>query len=73
MNSCPYVTAVGATQLNGSVYNPEVAAVFPGKAAFNESFVNLTITIPGYPPPGSGGGFSNIYSTPVWQKEAVNQ
>lgn len=69
MSSCPYVTAVGGTQLNGSVYNPEVAVVFPGLAAFN----GTNFTYPGSPPTGSGGGFSNIYSTPVWQKEAVNQ
>src|SRR3569833_142248 len=47
-SNCPYITGVGATQLNGSVAGGEVAARF------------------------SGGGFSNIFPVPVWQKEAVS-
>src|SRR5438445_787640 len=50
--SCPYVTAVGATQVktNASVTQPEVAA---------ESIIY------------SGGGFSNVFDTPSYQKDAV--
>lgn len=49
--TCPYVTAVGATQVNtgSSVFDPESATDF------------------------SGGGFSNIFSTPDYQKAAVSQ
>jgi hypothetical protein len=47
--SCPYVTAVGATQVNpgASVHDPESATDF------------------------SGGGFSNRFSMPEYQKAAV--
>jgi len=48
--SCPYVTAVGGTE------------VFPGK----------TVNDPESAWPSSGGGFSNIFSSPSYQKAAVS-
>ena len=50
--TCPYVTAVGATQVkaNASVTQPEKAA---------ESYIY------------SGGGFSNLFSTPGYQASAL--
>ncbi|KAJ7595053.1 subtilisin-like protein [Mycena floridula] len=51
--TCPFVTAVGATQVNpgATVNDPEGAC---------EQVIF------------SGGGFSNIFTTPFYQKEAVN-
>ncbi|KUJ20186.1 subtilisin-like protein [Mollisia scopiformis] len=53
--SCPYVTSVGATQINpnSTVYEPESVADYPDW---------------GY---SSGGGFSNIYPVPSYQHSAV--
>ena len=55
--SCPYVTTVGATQVNpgNSVNQPESAAV----DGINEF--------------SSGGGFSNIFATPKYQSGAVSK
>lgn len=54
-SSCPYITNVGATQVNpgATVYEPE-------SAADQSDFVY-----------SSGGGFSNIFSTPSYQKSAL--
>jgi tripeptidyl-peptidase-1 len=54
-NNCPYVTSVGATQIDpgSTVYDPE-------SAAYDANY-NFT----------SGGGFSNIYTQPTYQQEAV--
>jgi tripeptidyl-peptidase I len=51
--TCPFVTAVGATQINpgSTVYEPESAC---------EQVIF------------SGGGFSNIFSMPHYQKQAVS-
>ncbi|KAF9222476.1 subtilisin-like protein [Gyrodon lividus] len=52
-STCPYVTAVGATQ------------VVPGKSVFDsESACEKVIY--------SGGGFSNYFAIPDYQKDAVN-
>ncbi|KAJ3820218.1 peptidase S8/S53 domain-containing protein [Lentinula raphanica] len=55
--SCPYVTSVGATQIaaGNSVNDPEVAAA------------RVTATGAFY----SGGGFSNVFKVPDYQKDAV--
>jgi tripeptidyl-peptidase-1 len=52
--TCPFVTAVGATQINpgSTVYEPESAC---------EQVIF------------SGGGFSNIFSMPSYQEQAVNK
>ena len=58
--TCPYLTAVGATQINpgSSVFAPESAANSePGSIEASYS---------------SGGGFSNIYPIPSWQQNALN-
>ncbi|KAI9688708.1 MAG: hypothetical protein M1822_001065 [Bathelium mastoideum] len=58
--TCPYVTAVGATQINSgaSVFDPESAAnAAPGN-------VNS--------PYSSAGGFSNVYPIPEWQQDAIS-
>lgn len=58
--TCPYITAVGATQLprGGDPFNPAEQAVFME-----------------YPPPSynltSGGGFSNIFKRPEYQASSV--
>ncbi|KAI9704027.1 MAG: hypothetical protein M1820_005648 [Bogoriella megaspora] len=55
-NTCPYLTNVGATK------------VYPGKTVFDpESAAND----PQYPY-SSGGGFSNLYAIPDYQKDALN-
>ncbi|KAH8798958.1 aorsin [Hyaloscypha sp. PMI_1271] len=61
-NTCPYVTNVGATKVfpNHSVRDPESAVV----------------DLPGHPwrvAYSSGGGFSNIYARPDYQKHAVSK
>ncbi|UQC90639.1 aorsin precursor [Colletotrichum lupini] len=56
--SCPYVTSVGGTQIraNGSVYDSEV--VFRHSSATHIS--------------SSGGGFSNLFDAPEYQKDAID-
>lgn len=56
-SSCPYVTAVGGTQL------PPHAITGTREVAF---FKNKTGVIS-----SSGGGFSNVFSAPAWQQAAV--
>jgi tripeptidyl-peptidase-1 len=57
---CPYITSVGATMIDpgNTVSDPESAAF----AFFHNNTVLLL----------SGGGFSNIYPVPSFQKRAVN-
>lgn len=55
LTNCPYVLAVGSTQLA------------PGDHDGSEGYEIALNTAP-Y---SSGGGFSNIYSAPVWQKSAI--
>ncbi|KAM0318569.1 hypothetical protein ACHAO8_001660 [Botrytis cinerea] len=58
--NCPYVTAVGATK------------VYPGHTVFEpESAANDLIGQPYARAYSSGGGFSNVYEIPSYQKEAV--
>lgn len=56
--TCPWLTSVGATQIpvNGTVYDPEVAA--------NAIFGNGA-------PFTSGGGFSNVFPAPFYQKPSL--
>ncbi|KAF2147631.1 aorsin [Myriangium duriaei CBS 260.36] len=60
-NSCPYLTNVGATK------------IYPGKTVFDpESAAN---DLPGQPHRSaysSGGGFSNLFPIPDYQKKAVS-
>jgi hypothetical protein len=61
-HSCPYVTAVGATK------------VYPGHSVFEsqpESAANDLAGAPYRSAYSSGGGFSNVYNTPDYQKNAV--
>jgi tripeptidyl-peptidase I len=55
--TCPFVTAVGATQINpnSTVYEPESACEQQAVQAY------------------SGGGFSNIFSAPHYQQAAVRR
>lgn len=57
-STCPYITSVGATQIpnDGNVYSQEVAV----NAIFGSGA-----------PFTSGGGFSNIFPIPEYQKSAV--
>ncbi|KAK5108167.1 hypothetical protein LTR62_008698 [Meristemomyces frigidus] len=60
-DSCPYVTVVGATK------------VYPGKTVFEpESVANDLAGAPYKTAYSSGGGFSNIFPIPEFQKTAVN-
>jgi tripeptidyl-peptidase I len=57
--NCPWVTAVGATK------------VYPGKTVFEpESAVYDPAGHPYHVNYSSGGGFSNVYAVPSYQKEA---
>ncbi|KAK7728146.1 hypothetical protein SLS57_002616 [Botryosphaeria dothidea] len=57
--NCPYVTVVGATQLlNGTVEGGERAVSKPSAKGPKDDYY-------------SGGGFSNIFSLPAYQKDAV--
>jgi len=61
-NNCPYVTNVGATKVypNHNVRDPESAAVDQMGAPWAAAY-------------SSGGGFSNIYPQPDYQKAAVDK
>ena len=60
--NCPYVTAVGATDLlggrNGTITGGEMAVADPDR---NNSKLDFY----------SGGGFSNVFALPDYQKDAV--
>lgn len=60
-NSCPYLTNVGATKVypGKTVYEPESAVVDPAGHPYRSAF-------------SSGGGFSNIFGVPDYQKSAVS-
>jgi len=55
--SCPYVTAVGATK------------VYPGRTVFEPESVAFDSQLDF----ASGGGFSNVYLAPSYQKSAVER
>ncbi|KAI1327012.1 peptidase S8/S53 domain-containing protein [Xylariaceae sp. FL0255] len=60
-STCPYVTAVGATK------------VYPGYTVYDPE--SAVLDYAGYPYAvnySSGGGFSNIYGVPSYQKSVVN-
>ncbi|WPH02277.1 Hypothetical protein R9X50_00513300 [Acrodontium crateriforme] len=59
-NNCPWITNVGATKIapGKSVHDPEVAANDPKGHPYLDAY-------------SSGGGFSNIYGIPWYQKDAV--
>ncbi|KAF2429089.1 subtilisin-like protein [Tothia fuscella] len=58
-STCPYVTSVGATQLQQN------ATSFDDEIAFLKGS-NLSAT-----PSSSGGGFSNIFDAPLYQRTAI--
>lgn len=64
--NCPYVTGVGATQVknNTSILaaNPEAAANIPLPQDTGPAYVF-----------SSGGGFSDLFGTPSYQKQAIKQ
>jgi tripeptidyl-peptidase-1 len=57
-SSCPYVTTVGATH----EFEPEVVAFRPGYFRADGSYAEIY---------SSGGGFSNYFDTPKYQKKVV--
>lgn len=59
-NTCPYITNVGATKVypGRTVFDPESAVVDPIGHPYKSAF-------------SSGGGFSNIYPVPSYQKAAL--
>lgn len=61
-NTCPYVTVVGATKVypKRSVRDPESAPVDPLGEPWSIAY-------------SSGGGFSNIFPQPDYQKDAVTK
>lgn len=58
--SCPYVTAVGGTQL------PKNGTVHGGEVAFRHISADGHVS-------SSGGGFSNVFSAPSWQVGATRR
>lgn len=59
--NCPFITSVGATQLKGkSIKDGEVAVAEPNASNHLLDFY-------------SGGGFSNIFSRPAYQKASVEK
>ena len=61
-NTCPYVTAVGATK------------VYPGHSVFDAMPESAVYDPAGHPYSvnySSGGGFSNVYAAPSYQKSAI--
>ncbi|KAH8885350.1 subtilisin-like protein [Thozetella sp. PMI_491] len=62
MSNCPYVLSVGATTLINST---------AGEEQTEEDEQAFTEVAPTYF--ASGGGFSNVFSTPSWQKEHVSK
>jgi tripeptidyl-peptidase I len=74
--SCPWVTAVGGTQWQTQTSKAEGGGEqenssskpdlrFPPETAFHGQKSGVDV--------GSGGGFSNVFSVPFYQVEAVNQ
>ncbi|EFQ35648.1 Pro-kumamolisin [Colletotrichum graminicola] len=59
--NCPYVLSVGATELNRASSNSTPSAY--GQPLHEVASVRIS----------SGGGFSNVFPTPDYQKEAVQQ
>ncbi|KAF2465040.1 subtilisin-like protein [Lindgomyces ingoldianus] len=59
--TCPYVTAVGATQLDES--NNDLAGTLESNGQ-PEVAINSVVK--------SGGGFSEVFSVPDWQKDVVS-
>jgi tripeptidyl-peptidase I len=59
--SCPYLTVVGATKVysNDTVFDPESAANDLAGHPYRTAY-------------STGGGFSNVYSPPPWQQDAIN-
>ncbi|KAH9843424.1 putative protease S8 tripeptidyl peptidase I [Teratosphaeria destructans] len=70
-SGCPYITAVGATRLyeNDTVYDAE-SAMQVNLTAFNVESGEGS-TSPVYQFFASGGGFSNYFTPPSYQAEAV--
>ncbi|KAF2761577.1 putative protease S8 tripeptidyl peptidase I [Pseudovirgaria hyperparasitica] len=60
-NNCPWVTNVGATKVypGKTVFEPESAVFDPAGHPYHVNF-------------SSGGGFSNVYTVPDYQKSAVD-
>jgi tripeptidyl-peptidase-1 len=70
--SSPYVTAVGATQLNNPVYNlpnsPPACTTSGYPCPSGGTEVAVSYDVSGFT---SGGGFSDLAPTPAWQKAAI--
>ncbi len=60
MSECPYVLSVGSTQLDRPAGAPNPPAPFE---TLNE------VATTGF---ASGGGFSNVFGVPSWQKSAID-
>ena len=60
-NTCPWITNVGATKVypGKTVFEPESAVFDPAGHPYSVNF-------------SSGGGFSNVYPVPEYQKSAVS-
>lgn len=63
-NTCPYVTSVGATQVD-----PNIVDIADATAGQQEVAVNGSQFTPAY---YSGGGFSDFFPLPSYQQSAVN-
>ncbi|KAG6016269.1 hypothetical protein E4U43_003986, partial [Claviceps pusilla] len=75
--SCPYVTAVGATRLipaagreRGSERDPEIRAEVRPEVRPDSEMVE-TVAFDARSSYASGGGFSDVFAQPTYQREAV--
>ncbi|KAI9712697.1 MAG: hypothetical protein M1820_001318 [Bogoriella megaspora] len=68
-NSCPYVLSVGGTEVypGKSVFEPESAMYKSGSVEWDLAGLPISSEI------SSGGGFSNVYPVPGYQKTAVTK
>ncbi|KAH7903357.1 hypothetical protein BJ138DRAFT_1120472 [Hygrophoropsis aurantiaca] len=66
----------GLQSVNGTIFNPSFPSTYPDAASVGAMQVNPNLTV--YEPEGayeqviySGGGFSNYFAMPDYQKDAV--
>lgn len=73
-SGCPYITAVGATRLypDQTINDPE-SAMQVNLSAFNIATNSPGPTSPPYDFFATGGGFSNYFTPPAYQAEAVSK
>lgn len=71
--TCPYVTGVGATQINASSVTLSVIDTRASADLTHHTHLQPRMESAGYVPEklSSGGGFSNVFALPSYQQSAV--